>query len=136
MGCPGAKMRACGERGPAVIHAHRVAQWLDKSTWCTTGSIARLWFPPEDERFNSDPVFWTETTYEGSRHEIQTVAEESYERDQSHDAVDGQQENIEDSSTPRKGHQTPPDPVNPAVDAQARKDFPALLKRSYRPARS
>jgi hypothetical protein len=47
------------------------------------------------------------------------------------------------SFTPRHGVQgkpatspTPPNPVNQAVDAQAGKDFPGLLKRDYRPARS
>jgi hypothetical protein len=55
---------------------------------------------------------------------------------QSHDAVDGQQENIEDLSTRRKEHQTPPDRVNPAVDAHVRKDLLGLLKHGYRPART
>jgi hypothetical protein len=51
-----------------------------------------------------------------------------YGVDQSNDVVDGQQEN--DSSRPTKGHKTAPNPINLAVDAQARKDFPALLKRN------
>jgi hypothetical protein len=55
---------------------------------------------------------------------------------QSHDAVDGPQENNQDSSAPWRGHQTPPNQVNPAVDAQARKDFPGLLKHGWRSARS
>jgi hypothetical protein len=60
----------------------------------------------------------------------------SYGFSQSREVVNGQQENTEDSSMPRRGHETPLNPVNPAFDAQARKDFPALLKRNYRPARS
>jgi hypothetical protein len=50
---------------------------------------------------------------------------------QSQDAVGGQQENFEESSLPWGGHETQPNPVNPTVDAQARKDFPGLLKRNY-----
>jgi hypothetical protein len=56
--------------------------------------------------------------------------------DQSDALLDDQQENTEDSSAPWKGQQTPPDRVDPAVDAQARKDFPGLLKRSCRPTKS
>jgi hypothetical protein len=55
---------------------------------------------------------------------------------QSRGVIDGQRENIEDSSTLTKGHKTLPNPVNPAVDAQARKDLPALLTRNYRPSGS
>jgi hypothetical protein len=55
---------------------------------------------------------------------------------QSREVVNGQQENTEESSVPRRGHATPPNSVIPAVDAQARKDFPDLLKRGFRPARS
>jgi hypothetical protein len=40
-------------------------------------------------------------------------------RNQSRDAVDGQDQNNEDSSAPWKGHQAPANRVNPAVDAQA-----------------
>jgi hypothetical protein len=58
----------------------------------------------------------------------------SYDVSQSRAGLDGQHEN--DSSTLTKGHKTLPTPVNPAVDAQARKDFPALLTRNYRPAGS
>jgi hypothetical protein len=53
---------------------------------------------------------------------------------QSHEMVDGQQEN--DSSRPTNGHETLRNPVNPAAEAQAGKDFPGLPKRNYRPARS
>ena len=60
----------------------------------------------------------------------------SYGVSQSREVVDGQQENIEDSSMPWSGHKTPPNFVNRAVDAKAREDFPDLLKRNYRPARS
>jgi hypothetical protein len=55
---------------------------------------------------------------------------------QPRDVVDGQQKNIEDSSAPWRGREAPPNPINPAVDAQAREDFPGLLKRGCRPARS
>jgi hypothetical protein len=55
---------------------------------------------------------------------------------QSREVVDGQQENIEDSSLPWKGRGTRPNPINQAVDAQPARDFPGLLKRNYRPARS
>jgi hypothetical protein len=55
----------------------------------------------------------------------------SYGVDKSREVVDGQKGN--DSSRPMKGCETPP---NPAVDAEARSDFPDLLKRNYRPARS
>jgi hypothetical protein len=50
----------------------------------------------------------------------------NYGLTQSREVVGGQKENIEDS--PWKGHVTPPNPVNPTDDAQARKDFPSLLK--------
>jgi hypothetical protein len=39
------------------------------------------------------------------------LQKKSYGVNQSHEGLDGQQENIEDSSTPRKGHQPPPDRV-------------------------
>jgi hypothetical protein len=54
----------------------------------------------------------------------------SYGVDQSREVVDGQPEN--GLSRPTRGHETPPNPTNPAVDAQARKDFPGLLKHGYR----
>jgi hypothetical protein len=56
------------------------------------------------------------------------------EADQS-EVVDGQPEKIEGSSLPWRGVPSP-NPVNPAFDADARKEFPALLKRGCRPARS
>jgi hypothetical protein len=55
---------------------------------------------------------------------------------QSHEGVNRKRENTEGSSMPYRGHGIPPNPVNPAVDAEAGKDFPALLKHNYRPARS
>jgi hypothetical protein len=67
---------------------------------------------------------------------LETVQKKSSGSNQLRELVDGQHESIEDSSTPRKGHQPPPDRVNPAADAQARKDFPGLLKCNCRPARS
>jgi hypothetical protein len=39
---------------------------------------------------------------------------------QSDEVLDDQQENTEDPSKSWKGHVTPPNPVNPAADAQAR----------------
>jgi hypothetical protein len=48
--------------------------------------------------------------------------------------VDSQQENIKGSSVPWREQETPPNPVNPAFDAEARKDFPGLLKRNCRPS--
>jgi hypothetical protein len=57
-----------------------------------------------------------------------------YGVNQSREVVDGQEENI-DSSSPWSG-QSPPNPVNPAFDADARKGFPSLLKRNYRTAGS
>jgi hypothetical protein len=48
------------------------------------------------------------------------------------EVVDGQHGN--DSFTPTKGRGIPPNPVNPAVDAEARKGFPSLLTRNYRRA--
>jgi hypothetical protein len=51
---------------------------------------------------------------------------------QSREVVDGQNEN--ESSRPTKGHETLRNPVNPAFDAEARKDFPGLPKRNCRPA--
>jgi hypothetical protein len=54
--------------------------------------------------------------------------------DESREVVGGQKGN--DSSRPTKGHETPRNPVNQAVDAQARKDFPGLQKGNYRPAGS
>jgi hypothetical protein len=64
------------------------------------------------------------------------LQKKSYAVNQSREVVDFQQENIEGSPLPWRGRESPPNPVNPAVDAEARKDFPALLKRNYRPARS
>jgi hypothetical protein len=55
---------------------------------------------------------------------------------QSREVVNGQRENTEGSSMPYRGHGIPPNPVNPAFDADARKDFPSLLKHGCRPARS
>lgn len=55
---------------------------------------------------------------------------------QSHEGVNRKRENTEGASMPWKGHVAPPIPINPAVDAEARKDFPGLLKRNYRPAGS
>jgi hypothetical protein len=53
------------------------------------------------------------------------------------EVVNGQQENIEESSDPWRERKNPPDRVNPAVKSQARQtDFPGLLKRGCRPARS
>jgi hypothetical protein len=52
---------------------------------------------------------------------------------ESREMVNGQQENTEDSPLQWRGRGTPP---KPAVDAEARRDFPAPVKRSYRPARS
>jgi hypothetical protein len=49
---------------------------------------------------------------------------------QSRDVVNGQQENTEDSSMPWRVREDPPGRVSPGADAQARKDFPALLKRN------
>jgi hypothetical protein len=68
--------------------------------------------------------------------ESKLLQPKNYCPNQSRKVVDYQHENIEDSSTPRKGHQPPSNPDNPAVDAQARKDFPRLLKHGYRSARS
>jgi hypothetical protein len=55
---------------------------------------------------------------------------------QSREVVDGHGENIGDSPLPYRGHGIPPNPVNPAVDAQAGKDSSALLERNYRSGRS
>jgi hypothetical protein len=56
----------------------------------------------------------------------------SYGVSQSREAVDGQQENIEESSVPWTGHQTPPDRANRAVDAQACKGLRGLPKATTR----
>jgi hypothetical protein len=50
---------------------------------------------------------------------------------QSREVVDRQKENIGGLPLPWRGHGSPPNPVNRAVDAQARKDFPALLTRKW-----
>jgi hypothetical protein len=63
------------------------------------------------------------------------LQKKSYGLNASHDVVDGQQENIEDSSAPWKGREILTD-LNSSVDNHARKDFPRLLKHGYRPARS
>jgi hypothetical protein len=60
------------------------------------------------------------------------LLKKSYGVNQSREEVDGQREN--DSSRRTKRHGTPPNPVNPAVDAEARKGFPSLLTRNYRRA--
>jgi hypothetical protein len=57
----------------------------------------------------------------------------TYGVNQSREVVDGHREG---SSLPWRGHEAPPSPVNTAVDAQARKVLPGLLKRNYRPAMS
>jgi hypothetical protein len=59
-----------------------------------------------------------------------------YAVNQSRGMVDGHPENIEGSSLPWRVRETPHNPVNPAVDAEARRDFPSLLKHGCRPARS
>jgi hypothetical protein len=51
----------------------------------------------------------------------------------SREGLEGQKAN--DSSRPTKGCETLRNPDNPAF-AEAQKDFPALLKRNSRPARS
>jgi hypothetical protein len=56
----------------------------------------------------------------------------SYGVNQSRELVDGQQEN--GSFRPTKGRETPPNWVNQEFDAEAGKDFPALMKRNCRPA--
>jgi hypothetical protein len=61
------------------------------------------------------------------------LQKKAYGLNKSRAGLDGQQENIEGSSSPSRGHETPPNPVNPVFNAQARKDFPGLLKRNYRP---
>jgi hypothetical protein len=60
----------------------------------------------------------------------------SYGVSQSREAVNRQQENIEDSSVPWREGENPLGRVSPAPDAQARKDFPSLLKRGCRAVRS
>jgi hypothetical protein len=52
------------------------------------------------------------------------------------EVVNSPQQSTEDSSVPWPGRETPPNPVNPAVDAQAGNGFPSLLKHGCRPARS
>ena len=52
---------------------------------------------------------------------------------ESREVVNGQQINTEDSPFAVERAWNPP---KPAVDAEARRDFPAPVKRSYRPARS
>jgi hypothetical protein len=59
-----------------------------------------------------------------------------YDVNQSREVVDGHRENIEGSSVPWRERETPPNRVNPAFDAEAGKEFPALLKRNYRSGRS
>jgi hypothetical protein len=59
------------------------------------------------------------------------LQKKSYGANQPREVVDGQQQNH--WSSPTKGRETAPDP---AVDAEARKAFPGLLKHGYRPARS
>jgi hypothetical protein len=56
-----------------------------------------------------------------------------YGVNKSREVVDGQKENIGDSSLPSRGHENPSNPVNTGFDAEGRKDFPGLLKRNYRP---
>jgi hypothetical protein len=55
---------------------------------------------------------------------------------QSHEGVNRKRENTDGASMPWKGHVAPPIPINQAVDVEARKGFPDLLKRGCRPARS
>jgi hypothetical protein len=71
----------------------------------------------------------------GTTMKSKLLQKKSYDVNQSREVVDGQQENIEGSSLPWRGRETPPAPVNPAVGAEARKGFPSLLKRNYQPAR-
>jgi hypothetical protein len=55
---------------------------------------------------------------------------------QSHEGVNRKRENTEGASMPWKGYVAPPIPINPAVDVEARQDFPGLLNRGCRPTRS
>jgi hypothetical protein len=64
------------------------------------------------------------------------LQKQTYGVNQSREVVDGHRENIGDSPLPYRGPGIPPIPVSPAVDVEARKDFPDLLKHNYRPARS
>jgi hypothetical protein len=48
----------------------------------------------------------------------------SYGVDQSREVVDGQQENIEDSSVTWRERENPTGRVRPATGTQARKEFP------------
>jgi hypothetical protein len=64
------------------------------------------------------------------------LQKQNYGLNQSRKVVDVQQENIEDSSLPWRRHERSPNPVHHPVDSQARTDFPGLLERGWRPARS
>ena len=55
---------------------------------------------------------------------------------QSHEGVNRKREDTEGASMPSKGHVAPPIPINQAVDVEARKGFPGLLKHGCRPAGS
>jgi hypothetical protein len=64
------------------------------------------------------------------------LQKQGYGLDQSGEVVDDAQENIEDSSEPWTQHETPHNPVNMAVDTEARKEFPELGNAKTRfPAR-
>jgi hypothetical protein len=52
----------------------------------------------------------------------------NYDVIQSREVVNGQQGNIEDSSTPWRSRENPPGRVSPPVDVEARKGFPRLLR--------
>jgi hypothetical protein len=56
----------------------------------------------------------------------------SYGLNTSRETVDEKRGNIQGSSAPRKGNEIPHEGVNPAVDAQARKGLPGLLKATTR----
>ena len=61
------------------------------------------------------------TPYKGmSNMKSKLLRKKSYDRNRSHDVVDGQQESIEDWSVPWRVGENQPDRVNPAAGAQAR----------------
>lgn len=64
--------------------------------------------------------------------EPKLLQKRSYGLDQSGEVLDKQQENIEDSSEPSTKHETPHNPVNLAVDSEAKKEFPGLGEHKTR----
>jgi hypothetical protein len=124
MGLSGTNVRSRRVGGPGVMQAHGVTQWLDKQCGPQEGVSLGLGSPPG---MNGSTQIWFpdhQTPYKGCPAMKSKLLKKKNSGHRPCGVVNTQQENIQDSSVPWRGRENPPDRVNPAVAAQARKDFP------------